>query len=345
MQIERIDGCGDDELKDYVLSNPRSLLYSSPDYLRLISEHLNAEAGWLVARNASEIQGVLPFAKRNGPLGPVFNSFAYYGSNGAVVQREVDEEAKTALILAFYADANESGACSATIINNPLEQDGEFYAANAPHDYLDERIGQITHFPESKEGDDLFAMFSNPRPRNIRKAIKEGIEVYASNDESSLEFLYKVHCENMQSIGGLEKSWDFFAKVKTHMPEDTWSVHVATLQNQPIAALLLFYFNQTVEYFTPVILAEHRGIQALALVIFEAMKDAMLRGYPHWNWGGTWLSQGGVYDFKKRWGTTEYPYYYYTKVFNQDILSQPKASLVNDYLGFYVVPFHALKGE
>ncbi|MBT5715965.1 MAG: peptidoglycan bridge formation glycyltransferase FemA/FemB family protein [Opitutae bacterium] len=345
MQIERIDGCGDDELKDYVLSNPRSLLYSSPDYLRLISEHLNAESGWLVARNAREIQGVLPVAKCNGSLGPVFNSFAYYGSNGAVVQRDADEDAKTALIHAFYADAKDAGACSATIINNPLEQDGEFYAANANHDYLDERIGQITHFPDSKEGDDLFAMFSNPRPRNIRKAIKDGVEVSASNDQSSLEFLYNVHFENMQRIGGLGKSWDFFEKVKSLMPEDTWSIHLATMEGQPIAALLLFYFNKTVEYFTPVILAEHRGTQALALVIFEAMKDAMLRGYDNWNWGGTWLSQGGVYDFKKRWGTSEHTYYYFTQVFNQDVLSLSKAVLVKDYLGFYVVPFDALKGE
>ena len=129
------------------------------------------------------------------------------------------------------------------------------------------------------------------------------------------------------------------------MPEDTWSIHLATMEGQPIAALLLFYFNKTVEYFTPVILAEHRGTQALALVIFEAMKDAMLRGYDNWNWGGTWLSQGGVYDFKKRWGTSEHTYYYFTQVFNQDVLSLSKAVLVKDYLGFYVVPFDALKGE
>ena len=158
--------CGDDGsvgIEDYVLSNQ---IHCSIPVLnfRLISQHLNAEVGWLVARNASEIQGVLSVAKRNGPLWASFNSFAYYGSNGAVVQREANEEAKTALIHAFYAGAKESGACSATIINNPLEEDGEFYAANANHDYLDERIGQITHFPDSKEGDDLFAMFSDPRP-------------------------------------------------------------------------------------------------------------------------------------------------------------------------------------
>ena len=102
MQIERIDGCGEDEIKDYVLGNPVSLLYASPDYLQLISKHLNADAGWLVARKGDEIHGVLPFAKRNGPLGPVFNSFAYYGSNGGVVQREVDEETKSALYSAAH---------------------------------------------------------------------------------------------------------------------------------------------------------------------------------------------------------------------------------------------------
>ena len=145
MDIERIEGFGGEELEDYVLRNPRSLLYSSPAYLNLIGRHLSAEVGWLVARADDEIVGVLPFAKTNGPLGPVSNSMAYYGSNGGVVQRKADEAVKSALIDAFYSDARDAGACSATMINNPLEQDGGFYAANAPHDYLDERIGQITH--------------------------------------------------------------------------------------------------------------------------------------------------------------------------------------------------------
>ena len=115
-------------------------------------------------------------------------------------------------------------------------------------------------------------------------------------------------------------------------------------EGEPVSGLLLFYYNGTVEYFTPVIKPEHRNTQALALVIYEAMADAISnKQCNNWNWGGTWLSQGGVYDFKKRWGTTDYPYYYYTKVFNDGVRSSSKEDLLKDYQGFFVLPFREIK--
>ena len=78
------------------------------------------------------------------------------------------------------------------------------------------------------------------------------------------------------------------------MPLICGPVYIGSRDDQPIAALLVFYFNGTAEYFTPVIKSEHRNTQALALVIYEAMKDAVSqKGCKNWNWGGTWLNQGG----------------------------------------------------
>ena len=165
-------------------------------------------------------------------------------------------------------------------------------------------------------------MFSDPRPRNTRRAEKEGVGVIISNDEKALNFLRQTHKENMLAVGGIPKELGFFDLVKSIMPDASWNVFMATIDGKPIAGLLLFYFNKTVEYFTPAVLASHRRTQALALVIFEAMKDAMKKGYKNWNWGGTWLSQDGVYEYKKRWGTSVYPYFYYTHIFNKDILNQ-----------------------
>ena len=83
----------------------------------------------------------------------------------------------------------------------------------------------------------------------------------------------------------------------------------------------------------------------MALLIHEAMKDAAVRGYQYWNWGGTWLTQSGVYDFKKKWGTKDYPYYYYTQVNNEKILYLRKEDLLETFPGFFVVPFNQLKAH
>lgn len=344
MQLEVSSGSGDDEINDYVSACPNSLIYSCPSFIDLISDHLEACPGWILAKNKSGISGALPFVQSKlGDLGTVFNSLPYYGSNGGVLQDVQDDQAKRFLVEAYFDYAQSQNACSATLITNPLVLDHEIYETTIKGFIRDERIGQITHLPENL-GDELIKIFDDPRPRNIRRALKEGVQVSSGNEKVSVEFLYKVHVENMQAIGGLSKSWDFFEKLLSVMPRDLWSVYIGSRDDQPIAALLVFYFNGTAEYFTPVIISEHRNTQALALVIYEAMKDAVSqKGCKNWNWGGTWLSQGGVYDFKKRWGTSDYPYYYYTKLFNERVRSSSKEVLLKDYPGFFVLPFTELE--
>jgi hypothetical protein len=344
MELDIIRGSGDDEISDYVSGCPNSLVYSCPRFIDLIASHLDASPGWILAKNGTELLGALPFVQsQDGALGTVFNSLPYYGSNGGVVQHVQDDEIKRSLIECFFDFAQSQNSCSATLITNPLVMDHEVYENCLDGFIRDERIGQITHLPDNSD-DELIEIFDDPRPRNIRRALKEGIQVSSGNEKSSVEFLYEIHVENIKAIGGLSKSWDFFEKLLSDMPRDLWSVYVGTRNDQPIAALLVFFFNGTAEYFTPVLISEHRNTQALALVIYDAMKDAVSRkGCKNWNWGGTWLSQRGVYDFKKRWGTSEYPYYYYTKLFHEGVRSSSKEALLANYPGFYVLPFSELK--
>jgi len=310
--------------------------------MSLIGQHLDAQPGWLVGKRGGEIVGLLPFMRKDGALGPVFNSLAYYGSNGGVIQGRRDEEAKESLIDGFYKMAEQERGASATIITNPLEKDSAFYHAHTRHDFLDERIGQVTHLPAA-EGEALLNLFQDPRPRNIRRAMREGVVVERRQDCDALDFLYATHVANMEAIGGLPKQRDFFDLLPRVMNTSDWAIFTAILRGQPVAALLVFYFNRTVEYFTPVVVETYRQTQALSLVIYKAMQEAMAEGFSNWNWGGTWLSQRGVYDFKKRWGTADYSYYYYTRILNGSIRTQTKEALLDMYPGFYVLPFSALE--
>ncbi len=330
------------ELVDYVISCPNTLVYTTPRFMALVSRHLGSDGGWLEARRHGVLVGLLPFLKKEGFLGPVFNTLAYYGSNGGVVQFSEDPEAKVALIEAFYTAAQKAGAVSATIITNPLEKDADFYFKHAHHDLLDERIGLVTHFPSNVDAEMLIKTFDDPRPRNIRRAMRDGITVQRRHDAEALNFLYATHCENMRAIGGIPKKKSFFEAISDVMSEEDWSIYVGIKDGQPIAALLTFNFNQTVEYFTPAIREEFRSTQALSLIIYQAMQDSIKRGFRNWNWGGTWLVQDGVYDFKKRWGTTQYSYYYFTRLFNADARKQTRKALLDSYEGFYVLPFSEL---
>jgi len=73
------------------------------------------------------------------------------------------------------------------------------------------------------------------------------------------------------------------------------------------------------------------------------MQDAVSQGYKLWNWGGTWVNQDGVYAFKKRWGSVETIYYYYTKIYDDSILSLTREKITDEYPYWFIVPFERLK--
>ncbi len=343
LSISCIHGPGNGRISAYLTRCPNALFYTSPQYLALISRYLQANPGWLIARRDDILVGILPFIVKKGPLGPVYNSLPYFGSNGGVIQSKLDPEAKSLLIHKFYTIAAEAGSVSATLITNPLEQDSKFYFEHSGSDYTDKRIGQITHFPTGLDSEDLINLFQNPRPRNIRRAVNQGISVVRLQDLQAIDFLYRNHQVGMQAIGGVAKTRHFFELVPQNIDSSAWAIYLGLKDSCPVAALLVFYFNRTVEYFTPVIVEKFRNTQALSLVIYTAMQGAIKKGFINWNWGGTWIDQKGVYDFKKRWGTLDYPYYYFTKLFKQKALDQTPAYWLESYAGFYILPFSVLK--
>ena len=119
--------------------------------------------------------------------------------------------------------------------------------------FKDQRIGQITTLPSICDEELLLSKFSNPRPRNIRKAIKE--KVNKKQNSEGIDFLYQIHLENM-AIEELQKK--FFKKIPKFFKDSEWNIYTAYHDSKPISALLVFYFKCTIEYFTPVTLSDYR---------------------------------------------------------------------------------------
>jgi lipid II:glycine glycyltransferase (peptidoglycan interpeptide bridge formation enzyme) len=122
----------------------------------------------------------------------------------------------------------------------------------------------------------------------------------------------------MKAINGKEKPFFIFEAIhKIFEINKDYRLYIAEKKGEIAAALLLFYYKDYCEYFTPAINQKFRSEQPLSMLIFYAMQEASLRGCHYWNWGGTWLSQDGVYLFKKRWGAEENLYGYYCMAFQQ----------------------------
>jgi hypothetical protein len=345
----------EEEYTRLISRDDRALFNSSLTFRQLLRQVTGAVDYYLVALEGNTIIGALPtFLKLNNKYGNVLNSLPWYGSNpGITVDSSYpdQQQVKINLLNAFQKLAQEKKTVTSTIITKPFEPDQELYREHTGYDFLDSRIGMISALPEFSNAidSDLMAIIHSKTRNLIRKAQKSGLTFCHDSSTEARHFLANVHRHNMEAVGAPPKDMEFFDQLaEIFIYDKDYRIYIAELEGVKVAALLLTYFSNTVDYFTPAVVEKYRSYQPLNLLIFNAMKDAAKRGFRYWNWGGTTLpSQEGVYHFKKRWGSEECIYYYYTRSYGDisHLLSSSKETLLKEYPYFYVIPFSELRGQ
>ena len=333
-------------------SMERSLIYASLKYRDFLTRILvGSAARYLIAYESGRMVGALPlFIKRNHTYGNVINSLPFYGGNGGILLSPAAQETELvtrSLVEGLDAIAAQESVVASTLVSNPLDSREDLYQSYAKYTLRDERVGQVTFLPIQWDSphelqDTLLKMF-HPKTRNsIRKAMKSELTIRHSESLDAMQTLAKLHRQNLEAIGGLAKPWTVFEQIRRTFTYDRdYRVYTAERSNTIIAALLVFFYNRTAEYYTPASAEDSRVYQGMSLLVFEAMQEAARRGCRYWNWGGTWTSQEGVYRFKSRWGTTDCPYYYYVREYDKGLRLrhvEPR-TLLTEYPYFYVIPF------
>lgn len=338
MQIVPLDDGSRAEYEAFVRRQPAGLLYYSAAFQDFLCKSVNAQRQTAIARDGSGVRGVLPLLSLDGPWGRVYNSLPFFGSHGGILAES--EGARRALLDWYNMIAHHVDTASSTMIANPFEESS---IRDAAHNHIDYRIGQLTSLDvAAPHGEAMLGRFHYKTRNMIRKAEKSGIKVRIENDE--LGFLREVHEENLAALGGLAKPKAFFEELpRCFSAGSDYCIYVARLDGQPVAALLVFHYGVTSEYYTPVIREAYRELQPMSLLIFTAMTEAAIAGQRWWNWGGTWPSQEGVYRFKKRWGTEDRKYLYHVQLNRPEILRETPAAVSAAYPFFYVLPFSLLR--
>lgn len=343
MRIVVLDNTNEKDYDEFLKESPYPLFFASSAYKNLLSRFLNAEPNYLLAVNdIGKIVGSLPLIKCDSNWGTVFNSLPFYGSNGGVMSFG-DNNVVNQLLRHYKELLGGEKVVSGTIVSSPFEPENEMYEKQLDVRFKDSRIGQVTIFGNVNE-ESLMDIFHYKTRNAIRKGIKSRVTVRWECGLDYLDFLSDVHQENMSKINVAFKPKSFFDLLPVLFNYGKqYRIYVAFHNNNPIAALLVFYFNRTVEYFTPATIEQYRELQPMNVIIYEAMKDAVSDGFLHWNWGGTSINQKGVYDFKKKWGTQDLPYYYYTTICDEKVFQLSKETLLKEFPFFYVAPFNALQ--
>lgn len=338
-------------------STETSLLYASLSYRQFLRSVLaGSRDRYLVALEQGEVVGALPsFVMYNSSYGNVLNSLPFFGSNGGltVSPHVADADAvKRELMQAFISLAAADNVVASTLVSNPLNNYNNFYGAHTQSLVRRECVGQITRLPRQR-GDGhrpadakVLGLFHAKTRNSIRKAQKSKLEVYHSDDDGAFAALQEIHRQNMAEINLAAKPASVFEAIRRNFDYDRdYRLYVAKRDGSIISALLVFFYHRTAEYYLPATVREYRPFQPMSLLVYEAMLEAVRRRMLYWNWGGPGPASRGVYNYKKRWGTIDHPYHYYTKVFDESILHWPKSRIAEQYPFFYVVPFDKLNGD
>jgi len=344
------------EYEELVKKSGAGMFYHSLKYRDLLDDFMDdARPLYLVAKRDGKIAGALPsFLKENDRLGNILNSLPFFGSIGGVLvdgelPGELQQEVREKLLGGFDELARDNGCVLSTIITSPFDKESAFYGEMTP-DFGDTRTCQIVSLPgkEDGAGEKLLSLFESSGRRNVKRALSAGVDVFPSTTAESMGELVSIHRENISAKGGVVKPPSFFEKIFKHFePDEDFSIYTAKKDGAVVSALLLFYYNGVVEYFTPATRVEFRSLQVGPLLIYSGMADAIERGCGYWNFGGTWPTQEALYRFKRKWGAADYPYRYIIRKHGDigHILDLSPAELGEEYRWFYALPHSELKSN
>ncbi|MEO0396995.1 MAG: GNAT family N-acetyltransferase [Cyanobacteria bacterium P01_A01_bin.137] len=344
IHLERPDHAALD-VEEFLALSGNALMHYTPKYLGFLSKILaNTKIAYLLARHNGAIEGVLPVAiGTDEKLGTIINSLPFFGSHGGPLVSGASADMgqiRLELMHGFNELVDEHQAISATLIENPFHILDDDMVSAAGISFVDDRIGQFTRLPK-KNPDLKEALFAacHVKTRNaIRKGQKYEQRVARRTDTAAIKWLQSVHEQSIQALGGVAKPLHIFQALIDSFG-DKARLYIGELDNLPVSGLLVILYGDTVEYFTPVVEAEHKQKQLLSSLIFSVMTELAQEGFCRWNWGGTWRSQTGVYRFKQRWGAEDYPYRYFNRLVDPTLISQSKDKLARAFPFFYLFKY------
>lgn len=155
--------------------------------------------------------------------------------------------------------------------------------------------------------DELLAKMRRQTRYEVRRGIKEGIEVEKHTSEAIYREFHAVQVATAQRQGFIPPDLDTLLAERTAFGEQAW-IYRAVLDGQPVAYGLILTTGREAEYFEAASTDLNRKHPGSTAILWQAMRDLKAQGYERFNlWGIAPEGQpqhryAGVTTFKKGFG-------------------------------------------
>jgi hypothetical protein len=164
----------------------------------------------------------------------------------------------------------------------------------------------------SHHENEIFSHFKNSNKRNIRKSIKEGVEIKICNNVESVKDFYYLNCLTRKMHGLPPQPYYFFKKIFDHIiSKNHGTVVLAIYKGQVIAGAVYFHFGNKAVYKYGASDWRYQYLRPNNLVMWKAIQWYCQNGYKSLCFGRTDTDHGGLMQFKNGWGAEIYDIKYY----------------------------------
>jgi len=333
----------DIEFKEYsdFLKVNSATFYQSSNHLKFLAKILDINPIFITTRKNDELKGVLPLFVKDSKFGKVVNSLPFFGSYGGIITQseQVSKE-----ILDFLNNFNEKNdVLSSVIIANPFMKNKKIYEKFYKYNLKEERLAQALNLKQDEKS--LWDSLEQRVRRAIRKAQKNSVEIKIPEiGNELLDNFYKMHTSNMEPKNGISKPKDFFKNLRDFFVQGKdYDIFVAVHQSNPIAYLLVFYFQNFTEYYMPSYQIENSELQGTSLLIWESIKKSIEKQASFYNFGGTHKNQRSLYLFKRGWTASDFFYNYYIYGNESKLKEIGVKDLKNEFKYFYVYNYQKIE--
>jgi hypothetical protein len=184
----------------------------------------------------------------------------------------------------------------------------------------------------------VFSSFNSNTKRNIKRAVREGVNIEICNTFQSIKSFYRLHCLTRKRHGLPPQPFNFFIKIYDYIISKRHGfIVLANIESKIVGAAVFFHFGNKALFKYGASDLIYQRFRPNHLIMWEAIKRYIYNGYRYFCFGRTKPNNDGLRRFKSGWGTDEKEYKYYRYNLKKNIFEKESITLYSLSTNFFKV--------
>lgn len=329
---------------------PNAFMQQSTYWAEVIKDLGPDKPIFLLCNDMGEDIAGLPLYLYEHELGNILTSVPQPGPLGGIFYKESTSKEKVneihRCLLSYAIEIAKRYHCiTLTLITNPFYDDIDLYEKYLVPHFVFENFTQYIPLTKIFKGDAIILPDYNRRSnitRNLRRGKDFGYSIKFCENQEQLRNWYQIHQQRHTELGAVPLNYYLFENIfELLVPRNKAQLILVEHEGEIISGCFFIYHKKVMDVFMLSMNSEYARHGVNYVNINYSIHWAKELGTDIYNWQSSQNRAGGVYHYKKQWGSIDSTYYFVTKLLVDPGRIQEIGidRLKQQYQWHYVVPF------